>query len=303
MAVNGDISRVCYCWPNTEHLSDVRICEDFAFSISQKGQIIVHEMPTFRVIASKDRIPGLVSICIQNSRHITALQGARPIVYNLELGVELTGLKRPTIPKTDRVIYASSSAYENNFLATTTTSALCLWDIRSSEDPTIVTLPSSLGVQSSSMNSNSIVLGCSNSRISMLDIRNPRQRVANFDLPKKNGDLQVVQYDMEPWIIGFQYSLGLAGVLDIMSGQIQTAKAPAFDTDHGAGRARPVFLHGKFYVGYPWAQRLQVCEYRNCTEMSVKELELPGSPNVIDGCDGCDGIFVGCSSGEIYHVL
>lgn len=303
MAVNGSLSKLSFCWPNTEHLSDLRVCDDFAISISQKGQVMVYEMPTFRVIANRDRIPGLISICIQNNTHITALQVTRPIVYNLELGVAVAGLKRPTIPKTDRVIYSSTSTHENNFLATTTTSAICLWDIRSSENPTVVTFPPSLGVQASSMNSTSIVLGCSNSRLSLLDIRNPKQRVANFDIPKKNGDLQVTQYDKEPWMVGFQYSTGLAGVLDVMSGQVHAVKAPAFDTDHGAGRTRPVFIRGKFYVGYPWAQRLQVCEYHDVQEMIVEEVALPGSPNVIDGCDECDGIFIGCNSGEIYHVL
>lgn len=300
---SGKVSSAIFVWPNTdngERIADLSVSDSFGLTVSSKGTLTVHRVPSFDVVSSKT-LPGMFSAVIQNELHITAMQGSKPFVYDANLSIAIASLKRPVIPKVDAVFYSSIAALDDLFLATTTGSAVCLWDIRSATPAMVTTFPTSVGIQTAAISKSIIALGCSNNRLSILDPRNPRCRVANFTIGSdKDGQMHVCLCDEYPSTIGCQFTNGVMGVVDTMSGCKRTQKAPPFETGGGAGKMRPVFVGDQLCGGCPWSCVLQVWDYQNDR---VQGITLPTQVSVISACTEIDGIFVGGCNGEVFHVL
>jgi hypothetical protein len=153
-----------------------------------------------------------------------------------------------------------------------------------------------------------IVVGMANGRLALLDGRNPRTRLASFDIggevtaANSRREYAIGQPEGEPWMVGFQYINGPAGVIDVMAGSMaRVVVAPAFAVETRQVKPRPLFHRGAFIVAYPWARKLQVCDYRK--DRKVKEIELDMPPMAIDGNDDVDGIFMASSDGDIIHIM
>lgn len=307
MAVTGQPRRLLYAFPNADNgdkLYDIRTNGVIGVTTSSKGFLAVHRFPEFDVITRK-RLPGLISAVIYNQEYIATIQGKKPFIYNTELGVVVGDLKRPVISTSENVIFNSMSCFEDQLVAVTTGSALCSWDLRSSDPPTVVTFPASLGLQSISASNYVIALGCSWGRIATLDTRNPKYRIATFEVAKRNDQIHVTVCEDEPWFIGFQCTGGLAGVFDTMSGQSQTYKAPQFEMDDvvvdmGTGRMRPVFAHSKLCAAYPWTRKIQIIGYG---DPELQTVEAPSPVVALAESSLCDGVFAACTSGDVWHVM
>jgi hypothetical protein len=303
-----------YTWPNTinsEFVSDIRVCSSFAISLTSRGHIALHQTPTFELITSK-RLPGVICAFPHSSTHLLVLQSSRPFLYDLSFSIFVSFLKRPTLPTTDDPIFSSASLFGDHFVASTTSSAICLWDLRSSDPPHVLSLPSSTAIQSVSMSNEMIVAGLTNGRLSILDTRNPRTRLATFDIETQltvansRKEYTIVQSQEEPWIVGFQYINGPSGILDVMSGKVSHVfNAPPFSAERRYAKPRPLFYRGALVVGYPWSKVLQFCNYQRKEEDEEGqiELEMEFPPIALDGDDDIDGIFIASSDGDIVHVM
>jgi hypothetical protein len=127
---------------------------------------------------------------------------------------------------------------------------------------------------------------------------------AHRSIPTARADFGLAQPMDEPWIVGFQYSTGPSGILDLMSGNVtHILPAPAFSSDAWTSRPKPVFSKGVFCVAYPWSEVLQVCDYSEKESLVGTTIDMPRPPIAIDACEGLDGLFCACSDGDIYRVL
>ena len=299
MAVTGEPCRLLYAFPNGENgdaLHDLHVGGAIAITTSTRSVVTVHRMPDFAEVASR-RLPGLVSAVIYNGECIATVQGKKPFIYNAELGVAVATLKRAVIPTAGNVIFSSLACSSTQLFAATTGSALCTWDVRDEAAPNVVTFPKSLGIQSIAVGHYMIALGCANGKIAILDARNPRYRVRNFDIEHRTDPVHVTTCDDEPWAVGFQCTSGAAGVLDTMSGAMSIFKSPPFEVEQVAGRHTPVFAHSRLCVAYPWSCRIQVID------SDVETVQAPADVIALAACPTFDGVFAACSSGDVWHIL
>ena len=298
--------RHVFTFPNTgngDRISDLCVREKFGLVVSAKGQIYIVGMPDFEVLVNKG-LPSVQAAIIQNEEQITILHGNRPIVYDLSLCVQIGHLKRPVIPNVEQLIYNNYVAsFENAFVASTGGNALCIWDVRSGEPPTVLTFPVSIGsIQSLDINDYIIALGCANGHISIVDPRNPKYRVGKFQIPKKSQAIYVSACRDEPWIVGFQFSGGVAGALDTMSEEVVTVDPPVFEAASERGKIRPIFSHSRLCFGYPWSGELQLLDYRDFTSLP-EPVQIHRRMLMLSSCPEYDGLFGSCSGGEIFHIL
>lgn len=326
-----------------EFLSKIQICNNFGVSVSSKGKIFIHQMPSFEVICSR-AFSNAASCMIQDNDHFIILHTKRPFIYNTAFSVTTGFLKRPSIQNYNKSQIFVSGSYCNNVLVGLTSSnALCLWDVRSEESPHLLTLPNNLNVQDVIINNNVVVIGHGKGFISELDVRNMKQRMNQFDISSqiitsqaKNNQsrsfisqFSLAKNDYEPWIIGFQYDNGPAGIVDLMSRKvIHQIDSPPYlaNGDNRFTKPRPIFYKNSFCIAYPGSQIIQVIDYTkfnygysysNNADISIsdsdgnsrvlndyrKDIELNICPVSLASSDDVDGIFAASALGDIYRVF
>ncbi|OHS96537.1 hypothetical protein TRFO_09931 [Tritrichomonas foetus] len=324
-----------------EYLSSLDVTSDFAMATTSKGQLLLYSMPFFNILNTKSW-PNIAECMIQDKEHIIILHTMRPFIYDLTFSVTTSFLKRPTAQTRDRLVFSAGSYFDNLLVGVTCLSTLSLWDVRSSDSPRVLTLPNNSNVQTVSLKNNIIVIGQKNGRISVLDARNMKQRLNQIDIASQivgtnvRHEFEIVQNQFEPWTIGFQFSSGPAGIVDLMTKKVThqinqplytatTITDPnnndmnATNINHNVNinnnfnynvnhrtKLRPVFYRNSFCVGYSWSKILQVVNFHDFTQtekFNGKLIELSACPASISAPEDVDGIFVATSGNEIYQVF
>ena len=299
-----------YTMPNSsnmEFLSEVHVSKYFGLSLTSKGIVHVHHMPDFSIVSSK-QISAVVTLFVKDANHFVVLHTTRPIVFDTEYGVTTGTIKRPNFQSTDRYQFVTSSYHDDLLVAGTSNSSLCLWDLRSSSAPHLLRFKRSFNIESVTMSADIIILGCQNGTISILDPRNMTRKLNTFDafssLSTKitKPHYSIIHSTDDPWVVGFQFSCGFSGILDIMSQRVtHVIEAPTVITsDQRHTKPRPVFSGSSMCVGYPFTNVLQCF---NTADNDLRHIELPTPPTSVDCCPDFDGIYAVSASGDAYHVF
>lgn len=283
-------SSFLFAHPNNdfgEFLTDIQVCRNFGLSVTSKGKISIHQIPTFEVVKSKT-LPDVVSCIIQDNEHFIVLHSSRPFIYNSAFSVTTSFLKRPFIQnaRNERQVLINGSYFNNVLVGLTISNALCLWDVRSNESPSLLTLPNNLNVQDVTINNDVIVIGHGKGLISVLDVRNMKQRMNQIDISSQIIDFQsqgsqnsqnsqnrsfsnnqpfrLTKNRIEPWIIGFQFCNGPSGIVDLMSKKVthQIDPPPYMgNRENRFNKPRSIFYKNSFCSAYSWSNIIQVMNY------------------------------------------
>ena len=305
-----------------EYLIDIHVCTKFGMSVTSKGRIYIHQIPSFEATQIRCK-PNVVSCMIQDNNHIIILHTTKPFIYDTSFAITTSYLKWPMIQSTGRNLFIAGSYSENMLVGVTSSSALCLWDVRSSENPHVLTLPSNLNVQSISILNDIIVIGQKNGKISVLDGRNMNRRLSSVDIGSQisnisfNNHFEISQSPFEPWIIGFQFSRGPAGIVDLMSKNvIKQIEQPEYEVsmENRYAKPKPLFYRNAICFGYSFSKSIQVLNSDYIDQFCIgdmsdslfeyeKLIELESCPVSFAAVDDIDGIFAASASGEIFHVF
>lgn len=288
--------------PNNDQgdfLADIQICNQFGLSITSRGTVYIHRVPDFECV-STHTIRNFSTCQIQDDDHIIVLHTTRPLIYNTEFAVTTDYLRRPTFQNTplnarsDIPTYLCSSYDKNLFVGVTSTSAICLWDVRTDEAPRVLTISKHFNIQTVSIKNDTIVIGHETGRISVLDSRNMIKRINQIDFSSQiqhqktaflknvneqnnpfnlipttyhrtqNQEFRITQSENEPWIVGFQYTNGPAGIIDLMSKKVtHQINPPPYEAnqENRFSKPKPLFYKNTFCVAYRWSPLIQVIDY------------------------------------------
>lgn len=324
-----------------EFVTDIQVSRDFGLSVTSKGKVCIHSIPSFELLNEKSP-QNFVSCIIQDNDHFIILHSTRPFIYNSSFSVTTYSLKRPPAQnfRNEQQFLVNGSYFNNILVGLTNSNALCMWDVRSDESPHLLTLPSNLNVQDVTINNDVIVIGHGKGFISELDIRNMKQRMNQIDISSQIIDLQskphndhrfkLAKSNYEPWIIGFQFCNGPSGIVDLMSKKvIHQIDPPPYTGTRGNNKPRPIFYKNSFCTAYSWSNSIQVLNYtkfnygysyNNETCKSGEEensqsnenddledfrklIEVEICPVSLASHDDIDGIFAASATGEIFHVF
>lgn len=260
-----------------EFITDIQVSRDYGLSITSKGKVSIHSIPSFEEICSKTP-QNFVSCIIQNNENFIILHSTRPFIYNTLFSVTNYSLKRPPAQGSfnGQHILVNGSYCNNMLVGLTNSNALCLWDVRTDESPNMLTLPSNLNVQDVTINNDVIVIGHGRGFISELDFRNMKQRMNQIDISSQIIDLhsknsqnksfdhrfRLAKNNYEPWIIGFQFCNGPSGIVDLMSKKVtHQIDPPPYLGAVGNNKPRPIFYKNSFCAAYSWSNVIQVLNY------------------------------------------
>ena len=150
---------------NNDFISEIHVNNNFGVSLNSKNLVHVHKLPDFQIIKQK-QLSSVITFFVDDNNNIIVLHSTRPMIFDLNFEIINSSMKRPNFQNNfERYQFLSSDYYDNLLVAGTSNSGLCLWDIRSSSIPNVLTLKRSYQIQSVLINKDIIIVGCENGSI------------------------------------------------------------------------------------------------------------------------------------------
>ena len=272
--------------------------ETIALTISSKGIVQLHSLPSWEVTIEKN-IGRIIDGAILNDNKIVLLHTDTPKIYNYDF-VELQSFKKPSA-FFQRITLTAFQAQDQIFYTSASNGNIIWWDSRTNENPNLIGLRGHPVLTSLSADTETVIVSSDHGKIFIVDPRMNRT-LSTIDLSPNSPSNPLIdgisRRKNAPWSLCFQFSNGTAGIYDIME-QIEeiVITPPPFTECPKYAKLKPIFLDKYMIVGYSWSNEVNVYKKK------IKKTTIPGIPVALATSEYLDGLIFSTYNGDIFHTF